>query len=214
MPSEPQLIEIPRMTQEEIRDRAEEFRLRNWDGKIPIDVELIADRDLNIQLIPIPDLSKLTSADAFLSGCMTEIAFDPLCHENRLRFSIGEEIGHFVLHSEQIQKLRSHYDSKANWMKIISELGNALWARADYQAKEFAGRLLVPKEELINCVLEYEHDIEKANESLGRNILLREVYQYISSAIGKKFKVSGMVIEKRLERENISQEISFLRNLS
>jgi len=73
----------------------------------------------------------------------------------------------------------------------------------EYQANEFAGRLLVPREDLI-------HEIEKSVETLKRNNMLEylkgdpyAVLSRISPQLAKPFGVSTDVIETRVKREDL-----------
>jgi hypothetical protein len=47
-------IRLPRLSDEEIRSRADEFRQKHWGTKLPIDVELIIERSLDLIIIPVP----------------------------------------------------------------------------------------------------------------------------------------------------------------
>ena len=73
----------------------------------------------------------------------------------------------------------------------------------EYQANEFAGRLLVPREDL-------NHEIENALDVLKRNNLMEflkvdphAVLSRISPQLAKPFGVSTDVIETRVRREEL-----------
>ena len=73
----------------------------------------------------------------------------------------------------------------------------------EYQANEFAGRLLVPREDLI-------HEIGKTVETLKCNNMLEylkgdpyAVLSGISPQLAKPFGVSTDVIETRVKREDL-----------
>lgn len=67
---------IPYLRDEQIRRRADDFRTQYWGNKIPVDVELIAERAFNLLIIPVPDLKRQTDAEAFLSGDLRELLYD------------------------------------------------------------------------------------------------------------------------------------------
>lgn len=80
----------------------------------------------------------------------------------RIRFSIAHEIGHYVLHKNLIAKLRtSSYEA---WKEMQQDLLEALWGRAEFQAREFAGRLLVPPSLLVQELKVLKPLIEQAKK--------------------------------------------------
>jgi len=120
---------------------------------------------------------------------------------NRLRFSFAHELGHLFLHRDFYQSVV--FESAAEWKEILLGLPDADYAFFEYQANEFAGRLLVPRDALI-------HEIADAMEVLKRNKLLDHikadpyaVLSAISTRIGSTFGVSSEVIEKRVERAKL-----------
>jgi Zn-dependent peptidase ImmA (M78 family) len=125
-------IWIPRLSNEEIRRRADEFRQQHWGEKIPVDVELIAERQLGLTIIPIADLRYTAHTEAFLSGDLRELVYDPALPDVRVRFSVAHELGHYLLHRDIISKLRS--GSYEEWKDMQHEIPEALWSRAEYQA--------------------------------------------------------------------------------
>ena len=73
----------------------------------------------------------------------------------------------------------------------------------EYQANEFAGRLLVPREDLV-------HEIENALKLLELNNMLEylkadpnAVLSRISTQLSRPFGVSTDVIERRVDREKL-----------
>jgi hypothetical protein len=68
MPPNFSKVTIPYISDEVIRQRADEFREQCWGKKLPIDIELIVERNLNILIIPIPDFRYHAHTEAFLSG--------------------------------------------------------------------------------------------------------------------------------------------------
>jgi hypothetical protein len=100
-------ISVTWLSNDEIRRRAEEFRQQHWGTKIPVDVELIAERNLHLTIIPIAGLRSTVQSEAFLSGNLHELIYDPALPEVRIRFSVAHELGHYLLHRNIITKLRS-----------------------------------------------------------------------------------------------------------
>lgn len=165
MPVDFSKLTVPFLKDEEIRQRADSFREQYWGTKLPIDIELIAERNLNLLIIPIPDLRYHAHTEAFLSGDLKEIVYNPQTPEVRTRFSIAHEIGHFVLHKEIITKLRP--TSYEDWKEIQQTIPDGFWGRVEYQAREFAERLLVPRTLLIDELKLLQPLIEQAKKDLA-----------------------------------------------
>jgi Zn-dependent peptidase ImmA (M78 family) len=194
-------IQIPFLRDEEIRRRADEFREKHWGEKIPVDIELIAERNLKLLVIPIPDLRYIAHTEAYLSGDLKEIAYDPIAPDIRIRFSIAHEIGHLVLHADVIRKLRSR--STEEWKELQRTLPEALWGRAEYQAREFAGRVLVPPKLLIKALKDLQPLIEKAKK-IAPDLEVPVIKELVSPKLAKKFFVSDEVIVRRMDAEGVS----------
>ena len=93
--------------------------------------------------------------------------------------------------------------SPEEWMKFILTIPNSEYGHFEYQANEFAGRVLVPVRQLIS-------EIEACIKILKENKLLdymiedpAAVLSRISSTLCKPFGVSYKVIEIRVQREDL-----------
>ena len=143
--------------------------------------------------------------DALLRGDLTTIIVDADEYmddrmQNRLRFSIAHELGHFVLHADVYRGI--HYRSVDEWIAFVQALPEDQWGYMEQQAYEFAGRLLVPPDRLrVELVAAQERareagflDWEKTGEA---------ALEYIAASICRVFGVSDQVVEKRLRREGL-----------
>ena len=201
MPVDFLTIQIPFLGDDEIRRRADEFRLKHWGEKTPVDIELIVERNLRLLIIPVSDLFNQAHTEAYLSGDLREIVYDPIRPDTRIRFSIAHEVGHYVLHRDVINKLRtSNYE---DWKRIQLDLPDALWARAEYQAREFAGRLLVPPDKLKEELRELQPLIEKARHVVP-DLEIQVIKGLVRPKLAKRFFVSEDVIGRRMDAEQIS----------
>lgn len=201
MPFDLKDIRVLYLRDEEIRARADDFRQQTWGDKIPVDVELIAERNLKLLIIPVADLRYQAHTEAYLAGNLREIVYDPASPDVRIRFSVAHEIGHLVLHSDIITKLRA--GSYEEWKEIQRNLPDAIWGRAEYQAREFAGRLLVPPRQLVDALKELQPLIQKAKK-IAPDLELPVIKELLSPKLAKKFYVSDQVIVRRMETEGIS----------
>ncbi len=192
---------------EEICDCAEGIRNQYWSaGKLPVDVEAIVEFKLKLDIEPEHGLYQFADMEAYLRSDLTGIVVD---HDhymnekfaNRMRFSFAHELGHYFLHREFYEMV--DFESAEEWKEILLGLPEADYTNFEYQANEFAGRLLVPRDALI-------HEIANAMEVVKRNKQLNHikadpyaVLSAISTRIGRTFGASSEVIERRAEREKL-----------
>jgi Zn-dependent peptidase ImmA (M78 family) len=116
--------------------------------------------------------------------------------ERRLRYSVAHEIGHFVLHRQEI--LASFFESIGDFKKWAGRREDC--NSAEYQAHEFAGRLLVPLESLVRvydeaCAAEDRKSTGWREQPNARSDLAKK--------IGPRFGVNRGVIEVRFDHEGI-----------
>ena len=192
---------------EDIWDCAEEVRTRYWSaGKLPVDVEAIVEFKLKLDIDPENNLMQNTDMEAYLRSDLRGIVVD---HDhymnekfvNRMRFSFAHELGHFFLHKDFYAMIV--FESAEEWKDILLSLPDTEYRYFEYQANEFAGRLLVPREDLV-------HEIENALKLLELNNMPaylkadpNAVLSLISTQLSRPFGVSTDVIERRVEREKL-----------
>jgi Zn-dependent peptidase ImmA (M78 family) len=88
-------------------------------------------------------------------------------------------------------------------MRFVLDVSDAEYGHFEYQANEFAGRFLVPRDDLAT-------EVENSLKILEQSGLLHLVSQNpdavlsrISPTLCKPFGVSAQVIEIRVQRENL-----------
>ncbi len=120
--------------------------------------------------------------------------------QNRMRFNLAHELGHYVLHKDVFKEIQ--YTSVDDWINFMEQIPDDQYGWIEQQAYEFAGRLLVPRDQLEAT---YNAHIKKA-ESQGFSDWDTSgdvALEYVASAICRPFGVSSQVIEKRLVRESL-----------
>ena len=129
----------------EIARRAREVLSKYWDGKFPVDVEMICDK-LGVGILPVPNLAEIFHVDAYIAVDFKVIYVDEdefKKESYRYRFSVAHELGHLILH-------RKYYPNDVGdlrrWINISYRVVNDF---AEYQANYFAGSLLAPEDELM-----------------------------------------------------------------
>lgn len=197
------------LKKQEIRDEAEKFRKNYWtENLIPVNIEKIFESKLGMNIEPLHFISDSMHIDAYLKPDFSGIVVDydqymdnENRYENRLRFSFAHEIGHFILH-KYIYDNFVIYNSKEYYNFITNAPVNE-YKSFEWQANEFAGRLLVPpvklKSELDNIFIKFEeNDLTEILKNDPDYILER-----ITPKLSKPFGVSEKVIQRRVKEENL-----------
>ena len=217
--------DIPRMRYNTIKAKADEVRANYNITGVNFDIYEFIEYDLKLEVRPVPDLSvyldtgalisssddsssitSLESEDsdieAFITNDLTTIFVDQRQYDgdsqSRLRFSIAHEIGHFFLHKKII------LDNQPNYRSFFNNLSDEEYDMIERQANEFAGRLLVPKDLLVEEVSRYVNIMEKFTE--GSVEITAQGKSHLCKYISEIFNVSPKVIEIRLDKEGLWKE--------
>jgi hypothetical protein len=194
---------------EAIRRAADDFRnaaeLRGHSIP-PIDVIYIAEVILKLDVIPINNLFADEHIDAALLPDLSGVYMDEDAYmawergvrwvEQRLRFSFAHELGHYVLHKEEIAAHR--FSTLSEFKQWAADRSG--YSSAEYQADEFAGRFLVPWELLTR---EYDEKCESVKTGNPQWREIEGMRSFIAGKIAPRFGVNRQVIEVRLDREGI-----------
>jgi hypothetical protein len=186
---------------------ADEARIKYWpEANLPVNAEGIVEFRLRLDIEPIKNLLSTIDIDAYLKRDLSGIVVDYDCYMNdkfvnRMRFSFAHELGHFFLHKDLYTKLG--IDTPEGWKDFILNVPENEYRSFEWQANEFAGRLLVP-------YLELKTEMEKVGEILEENNLITflrkdpdAVLSRISPMLCRPFGVSTEVIERRVKREKL-----------
>lgn len=200
-------IKAPILKFADIRNRAEEFRNKYVTpvNLIPVPVTEILEIDLGIQLIPKQGILTEIDVDAFLTNDLKSIYIDQNIYmnqwcENRQRFTFAHELGHLILHPAEIRMCR--FRTTDSWVRFHQDMDKEDMDWFETQAREFAGRLLVPLSVLESKIRTYLPQIRKFNSKVSpdKSELLKEA---VARVLCRDFKVSADVILKRIEREKL-----------
>lgn len=164
------------------------------------------EKKLNLHVEPTWNLSNSFDTDAYLRNDLSGIIVDYERYMNdkyinRLRFSFAHEIGHLVLHKEIYQNFQ--LNSPQELIIFMREIQDKEYSLFEYQANEFAGRLLVPVESLIielkKCLkLLPLYDMQDLLDKDPDMVLVA-----LSPALCKSFGVSEQVIGIRVKKEGL-----------
>jgi hypothetical protein len=184
---------------------AEDVRRKYWcELTIPVDAEKIVESRLKLTIQPEHYLRRETDMDAYLLMDRKGIVVD---HDmfmderylNRLRFSFAHELGHYFLHEYIYKEIL--FNTINEWREFIINVPAFDYKNFEWQANEFAGRLLVPREELVSEIEMIMQYIKENNLSEYLKSEPDAVLASISPMISKKFGVSDTVIATRAKRE-------------
>ena len=200
-------FKCPYIDKQTIWSVADKFRGSEWGGKeLPVDIEKIIEDNLGLFIDPKHDLHSVYDIDAYLRFDLTGIVVDygqymNEKYANRLRFSLAHELGHLYLHQDVYEDFG--ITNLAQWKEFMSRISERQYGFFEFQANEFAGRALVPRDRLI---LELDNCIKTLKENGLYNIFIKDpgtALGYISNSLCKPFGVSNQVIERRVEREGV-----------
>lgn len=147
--------------------------------KAPVPVERII-KALNIVLEYAPLDSEL-SGMAYIKDDVAIIGLNALHHPNRQRFSAAHELGHHVLHSDELQK--SIHVDKGIRVLARDELSAEGIDKREIEANTFAAELLMPEDLILQALNADGLDIED-DDSVEK--------------LANKFRVSASAMRFRL----------------
>ncbi len=203
---DPRKFKAPFIPKETIWQEADALRAKHPSGQcLPVRILDLAEFDLGLSLIPVDGLREQLDIEALLMGDLSSILVDKRAFMNprleyRLRFSVAHEIGHLILHRDIYTDVR-HATAK-EWFDYISAIPDVEYGWVEWQAYEFAGRLLVPPDQLRK---RFESAVQTAKAAGYSDWLAADeaALDYMATRIAPKFGVSAEVIAKRLRVEGL-----------
>lgn len=204
--NDPRRFKAPYNPKERIWQEADRLRAAHPAGReLPVKVLDLAEFDLHLDLVPVNGLREQLDIDALLMGDLKSILMDKRAFmsprmEYRLRFSVAHEIGHLILHRDIYAGL--NHATAVEWFDYISAIPEVEYGWVEWQACEFAGRLLVPPEPLREA---FQAAIQSAQAAGYSDWLAADeaALDYIATRIAPMFGVSTEVIAKRLRVEKL-----------
>lgn len=200
----PDKFKAPFIPKERIWQEAEKLRAAHPPARqVAVQVLELAEFDLGLDLIPAEGLRERLEIDALLMGDLSSILLDRRAFMNprleyRLRFSVAHEIGHLILHRDIYGGLQ--HATAGEWFDYIAAVPEVEYGWVEWQAYEFAGRLLVPpvplKESLDQAV-----EIARAAGFTEWDASGETALGFIANHICRQFGVPAEVIARRLRIE-------------
>ncbi len=189
-----------RLTLQQVRKAADDAR-HQYTGSIntvPVAIDHIIEIKLGIFIDPIKEFQNEHNVDACISCDLKTICIDHDIYvndirENRRRYTLAHELGHYVLHGDKIRELS--FPTTDDWMEYRQNMNEEGLEWFEKQAYEFAGRFLVPRERLAE-------EIDKRRAKIGGFIDNKSlVITSLAHDICSVFEVSAEVLCKRIRKE-------------
>lgn len=188
-----------------IKKKVELFRNKYCDDVLPVNIEKIIELKLNIRIIPSLGLKQQCDTDAFISSDWKDVRVDNDLYQddryqNRLRFSLAHEVGHFILHKDIYPSLK--INSLETFYKFYDEIPQKEYNHLEIQANRFAGYLLIPNNELITrreSLLKEKELIKYLGKESGDSDILNS---YIATPLAQDFGVSESAMRVALNHIN------------
>lgn len=181
--------------------------LSEQEDRLPVDVFTVVELRLRLDVIPFDDLTAKYGIEAALQPDFTGIYVDaesyilwergPMWKQNRLRFSVAHELGHFVLHREVAAKVK--FGSFEEFARHFNANDGPKYL-LEQEANEFAGRLLAPIDRLQTFYDAFAAQICVILPAWRNS---SEVRQKFAESVAPKFGVHPDAILIRLDREGL-----------
>ena len=172
---------------------------------LPVPIEQIVEFDFGLDIVPVENLYKEYGIEGWLANDMTTIHVDAYQYSNWLfkyRFTLSHELAHLLLHADL-------YSGKAfgtveEWLKFQEGLDTALVDRYEWQARNLAGRILVPAEPLVRLA---QQALDERRADLPPDVVPGLLWQYLAIPLAPKFEVSDDVVAFRLSGDGIGKRL-------
>lgn len=163
----------------------------------PIPIEEIAEVKLGLFILPVKNLETKCEIDGSISRDFKTILIDEkvyLHQDDRARFTLAHEVGHYVLHKSLFEKNHSIITIE-DFVDFQNSLSYKDWQRIEIQAYRFAEEILFPKAVFREVV---EQEIKRLG---GLNKLTVTDLSTLGEKIKKAFHVSNGASYSKLRRE-------------
>jgi len=205
--------DVPWLHESDIRASAEGCIARaGYKGRLPVPVDDIIEFAHDLEIVPNPHLRSV-DVESYLAFHDRQIWIDEhqFAHEaHRSRFTLAHELGHFVLHADLLASLE--IADLDGYMRFHEEADTSAIERLEWQARAFAGALLVPGEELereflarSDMVAAMIADAEAAG--FARQEYLQVATDTVADMLRPVFEASRQCIAIRIRGEGLHERL-------
>jgi Zn-dependent peptidase ImmA (M78 family) len=173
-------------------------RVHDRENPLEVDIERTLETYYGLK-IDVVALDPACGVEAFLNLTAKTIFLDVNLidleyNERRYRFTLGEELGHFILHKELFQSVSSIDDYLAVYKSIPDDDFN----RFEMDAKALAGMILAPEQSFIErLILHRDSRLKALGKSPGAEALSVLVAE-VNRELMQDFNISFTSVRHRL----------------
>lgn len=200
-------LDVPYLTYSEIGRRAREF-LSQYHPTFepPIPIEEIIDVKMGLDIVPFPNLWRDFGLSGYLSPDRKAIFVDEFQadqYEEKYRFTLAHELGHYVLHESCYKNLPFRTpDEYIQWREAITAQ-NISWFET--HGDWFAEHVLIPTDHLEDVCRQVAAQYQERIMTFKDNP--EDFWSYASNDIARYFEVNPPVVQNRIRKENIPAKI-------
>jgi hypothetical protein len=136
---------------DDLEGRARQFlEQHNPAGEVPVPIDLIAERGLGLDIIPMPRLKEDFDTDGFLAFGRSIIYVDQAQFERyevRYRNTLAHEIGHLLPHADLYAE--AGVNDLESYVGFYESLEVEYLGGLEFQARNLGGRILMPRKRFI-----------------------------------------------------------------
>ncbi|MBW2621396.1 MAG: ImmA/IrrE family metallo-endopeptidase [Deltaproteobacteria bacterium] len=179
--------------------------------KLPVPIEEIIENDLNMDIIPTPNLQRDFGIEGYISRDFSSIYVDLSIYNNneyRYKFTLAHEIGHRVIHRNALEQLE--FDSISSWIEVLNQIDQVAYDKMEFQGYSFGGLILVPPHHLNRLFHEELPRVQpliKQAKDLG--IKPEDYIDYAADTMAtnlkKHFEASNDVLIRRIKYDKLTQ---------
>ena len=205
--------DVPWLHASDIRAAAEGCIARaNCKGRLPVPVDEIIEFAHELDVVPNPHLRSV-DVESYLLYHDRQIWIDEhqFAHEpHRSRFTLAHELGHFVLHADLLQALE--IEDLDGYLKFHEQADTSAIERLEWQARAFAGTLLVPREELEREFLARGDTVapmisEAKAAGFARHEYLQVATDTVADMLRPVFEASRQCIAIRIRADDLDERL-------
>ncbi|MBI4680411.1 MAG: ImmA/IrrE family metallo-endopeptidase [Nitrospirae bacterium] len=165
---------------------------------LPVEIDVIVEADLDIGIYPYSELQERHGLQGYLALSLKKIyvdrnIMDSDLFERRYRFTIAEEVGHYMLHKNIFADVKTPED----YIDAYGRISAKEYAKMDMDAKHLGGAILMPTE------LFRKESLAYATNTPG--LTSDELFKYLSGV----FNVSPLAVYHRFRVLGLSEQIEF-----
>jgi len=164
---------------------------------LPIEIDLITERDLGISVISFSMLRERYGLEAFLALGKKTIYIDTALMDsdayiNRYRFTIAEEISHRILHGD----LFKNVENIEEYFSALDKIRHFEQAQMDKDAKYLASAVLMPTGIFTKLSTDYSTELNGKGQILRYNVVKKLAKEFVVSTETASIRFEQLKLER------------------